>query len=298
MLHPPSAPFLDSGLSTLQAVGEGVYRAEQHDANMNGRVFGGQLLAQALLAAQAEAARDARTPWHPASLHCLFLHGAQVGAPLGYTASALHAGSRFRSYRVAARQEPRNVVEAQVTLQQALQAWEHEQAAPDVPEPERLPPLDSLRGADGQSYAGHQRPGLEMRLVDPGMMRHAASAPAVSYWVRLQRAPGGDLALHHAALAYLSDFWINTAAVSHHLAVDGARDRLFVASLNHSLWFHRWQRVDDWLLFVCESPAMRQGRALNWLRIYDRQRRLLASAAQDSVIGERVPAGPGAQDKG
>jgi len=288
MLHSPSAPFLASGLTTLQPVGEGVYCAEYNDSNMNGRVFGGQLLAQALLAALFEAAHDNQTTWHPASLQCQFLHGARVDAALRYTVSPLQFGNRFRSYRVTAQQGERNIVEAHVTTQQELPGWEHAQAAPDVPEPEQLLPLDLLQGADGQNYTRHQRPGLELRLVDASMMWHASQTPTVRFWVRLRRAPADDLALHHGALAYLSDFWMNTAGFNHHIAVDGARDRLFVASLSHSLWFYRWQRADDWLLFVCDSPAMRQGRALNWLRIYDRQRRLVASAAQDSVVSERA----------
>ncbi|MBH2074479.1 MAG: thioesterase family protein [Pseudomonadales bacterium] len=80
---------------------------------------------------------------------------------------------------------------------------------------------------------------------------------------------------------------MNSAAILHHVALIEARDRLFIASLNHSLWFHRPCRADQWLLFVCDSPSLQSGRALSNVRIYDQHRQLLASIAQDCLIGER-----------
>ncbi|WAH60702.1 thioesterase family protein [Pseudomonas silvicola] len=256
--------------------------ASEHDTNLNGRVFGGQLLAQVLLAAQHE------SEGLPATLHALFLQGAEPTQPLHYDVEILQKGRRFTSCHVRGHQFGKRVVDAQITFQQPMAGYEHAVAAPEVADPETLLPLSQLCDAQGNSLAWLAKPGLELRLLDsPDGLAYPSAQPSLRYWVKLA-LPLDDQAMHYAALAYLSDYWINGAAIGHHVPLLGAREALYVASLNHSLWFHRPCVADDWILFVCDSPSLQCGRGLTWARLYDRQRRLLASISQDALIGPRT----------
>ncbi len=93
--------------------------------------------------------------------------------------------------------------------------------------------------------------------------------------------------MHAAALAYLSDYWINSAAVTRHVPAGLAHGQLYIASLNHALWLHRFGRADEWLLFSSESPSAQGGRALTYARIYSRNGTLLASLAQECLMARR-----------
>ena len=105
------------------------------------------------------------------------------------------------------------------------------------------------------------------------------------FWIRLRRKLGDDPALHAAAFAYLSDYWINFAAcIGHVRAVSDSGARLYVASLNHAIWFHRPLRADEWHLFDCVSPSGAFGRGLAIARVYSRAGVLVASASQECLL--------------
>ncbi|MBA1204271.1 acyl-CoA thioesterase II [Pseudomonas capeferrum] len=258
----------------------GAFTASIHDSNLNGRVFGGQLLAQALAAAQ-----QLHPQLMPATLHCLFLQGAQTDLPLHFRVTQLQHGKRFCNLLVSAQQGDRRVLEAQVTLQTPISGFFHMTPASDIPGPEHLLALDQLE--DG-SWASFARPFVELRIVDPQRyLRHCPAQPAIAYWLKLRTRLPCSPAVHNQALAYLSDYWINSAAISYHLPVEHARARLFVSSMNHSVWYHRPVVADDWLLFVGKSHSLQNGRGLTQARVYDRARNLVASVAQDCLVGER-----------
>ncbi len=257
-----------------------VFTADIHDINLNGRVFGGQLLGQALMAA-----RQCCPNKEPATLHCLFLQGARVDLPLQYVVTPLQDGKRFTSLHVAGRQGERKVLDAQVSFQASMAGFFHMEMANDLPGPDELLPMDELPGG---AWGRFEKSCLELRIIEAEhYLRRSPPVPAVAYWVRLRHSLPDDPAIHASALAYLSDFWINSAAISYHVPLDDARERLFIASLNHSLWFHQACRADDWLLFVCESASMQGGRGLTQARVYDSSRRLVASIAQDCLVSER-----------
>ncbi|HEX8592428.1 MAG TPA: acyl-CoA thioesterase domain-containing protein [Pseudomonas sp.] len=260
-----------------------VFSAEVHDANLNGRVFGGQMLAQALLAAQHCCADK-----QPATLHCLFLQGALPTLPIIYRVTPLQEGKRFASFHVSGMQGERRVIDAQVTFQAPIEGFFHVQAAPQVPGPAELLPLRQLRQGGRTDWGRFEKDSIELRIVEPHRyLCEPSSEPSLIFWIKLHEPLPEDPRVQGAGLAYLSDFWVNSAAILHHVPLVQARDRLFVASLNHSLWFHRPCRADQWLLFVCNSPSLQSGRALSHVRIYDESRQLLASVAQDGLVGER-----------
>ena len=254
--------------------------ATTHESNLNGRVFGGQLLGQALAAAQ-----QSNPTLYPATLHCLFLQGALTTQPLEYQVTPLQTGKRFTSVHVCGRQGERRVIDVQVTLQAPVSSFFHMQTEEQLPDPEQLQALDHYE--DG-AWAKYAKPFVDLRLIEPQRyLRACPDEPGIAYWLKL-RAPLPENRLSHAqALAYLSDYWVNSAAISYHVPINQARERLFISSLNHSVWFHQPLVADDWLLFVCESPSLQRGRGLSLARVYDRQRNLVASISQDCLVGER-----------
>ncbi|VVN68934.1 Acyl-CoA thioesterase 2 [Pseudomonas fluorescens] len=260
-----------------------VFTGDVHDANLNGRVFGGQLLAQAFLAA-----RHCCPDKQPATLHCLFLQGALPTLPITYHVTPLQEGKRFASFHVSGLQQARRVIDVQVSFQVPIEGFFHVEAPPQVPDPEELPMMTQLRHGGRADWGRFEKNCAQLRIVEPQRyLCQPSSEPNLVFWVKLHERLPEDDAVQAAGLAYLSDFWVNSAAILHHVALIEARDRLFIASLNHSLWFHRPCRADQWLLFVCDSPSLQSGRALSNVRIYDQHRQLLASIAQDCLMGER-----------
>lgn len=267
-------------LLNLTVVEDRLFEATVHDENLNGRVFGGQLLAQSSLAA-----RLSYPALQLASLQGLFLQGARTDQPLRYQVSALQQGRRFTRVLVNAHQGARHILSAHISLQAQLQGFEHALAADHWPGPESLLPMAQLPHGD---WGRFEKPMIELRLIQPHRaLRQTAAEPEAAYWVRLRDPLPDDPLKQDAALSYLSDFWINSAAIGHHLPLEQAREHLFVSSLNHTLWFHQPCRADQWLLFVTQSTRAHGGRALTHARVYDHARRFVASVSQDCLMGPR-----------
>lgn len=268
----------------LQPEGEDCFVSERLDGNQNGRVFGGQLLAHAVVAAAAAAPGRQLS-----SLRLGFLQGAFGGAPIRWMATTLQHGSRYTTRHVRATQGTRVIADAQVTLQLPAQGFEHAEVRPaGVPPPEAVPTLTDLEAritqATGQAYHLQMRPFLDVRLVDAErFLLQPASQPSLRYWLKARDTLPDAADVQAAALAYLSDFWLNYAALASHIGVTGARDRIYVASLNHSLWFYAPCRADEWLLFDVTSPIAADGRGLAWGRVFTQEGRLVACATQEMV---------------
>jgi acyl-CoA thioesterase-2 len=291
---PASHPYQWDGLRVadllaVERCGDRHFRSLCSEDNLNGRVFGGQLLGQALNAAHACMPLDRA----PSSLQVIFMQGALVGAPVDYRISTLQDGKRFSSVCVEARQGERSAMQANATFSTPIASQSHMLASsPGIPAPEDVVPMSRLsrlgEGYGGVDWSQREKPCLELRVVDPGHHIAGTSAePRMAFWVRLRAPLDDQQSSHAAALAYLSDYWINSAAITHHIAARDAHATAYIASLNHSLWFHAPGRADGWLLFDCESPAMQQGRALSQARIYDSAGVLLASVAQECLFVQR-----------
>jgi len=271
-------------LLELQAEADDTYVSLRLDGNQNGRVFGGQLLAHAVTAAAVAAPER-----HLSSLRLGFLQGALGGTPLRWLARTLQHGSRYTTRHLRATQGERVIADAQVTLQLPATGFTHAQAMPTgVPPPDALPTLAALEAqiaqATGEAYHLQMRPFLDVRLVDAErFLLQPATEPTLRYWLKA-RDPLPDAAgLHAAALAYISDFWLNYASLASHIGVTGARDRVYVASLNHALWCYAPCRADEWLLFDVTSPIAADGRGLAWGRVFTQDGRLVACATQEMV---------------
>lgn len=284
----PTPGFASHGdlqdLLELEAEGDDSFVSMRLDGNQNGRVFGGQLLAHAVTAAAAAAPER-----HLSSLRLGFLQGALGGTPLRWQVRTLQHGSRYTTRHLRATQGERVIADAQATLQIPALGFEHAQGMPaDVPPPDAVPTLAHLEAriaqATGEAYRLQTRPLLDLRLIDTErFLLQPAAEPRLRYWVKA-RDPLSDAAgLHAAALAYISDFWLNYASLASHIAVTGARDRVYVASLNHALWCYGSCRADEWLLFDVTSPIAADGRGLAWGRVFTQDGRLVACATQEMV---------------
>lgn len=265
-----------------------------------GRVFGGQVIAQALQAAQATA--PAGMAAH--SLHAHFLRGGTEGLDTHYEVARDLDGRSFANRRVAATQDGETILSLTASFQRAEEGLAHQQAAtPDVPPPEELIPDADLRRkmverawdkmSDAQrALALRPRP-LETRTVGKlHWMNTEPSPPFAQTWFRTIVPLPGDPALHRAAIAYASDYTLlGTAALPHGLS--WMRGELTGASLDHAIWFHQPDaRADEWLLYATESPWTGGGRGFNRGHIFDRGGNLVASVAQEGMMRRRAKKPP------
>jgi acyl-CoA thioesterase-2 len=252
-----------------------------------GRVFGGQVLAQSIVAASRTVPEDRNIH----SMHAYFLRPGDVNLPITFSVDRIHDGRSFSTRRTQAYQSGLPILSMIASFQDEDEGFDHQVGMPaDLPEPETLPnsasTLENIAHPVAQYWAG-QRP-FDMRhvtspiylTVDGEHVAHQA------VWFRaIDRLPD-DPELHRAALAYASDYTIMESIMRRH-GVAWATPGLKAASLDHAMWWHRPARVDDWLLYAQESPSASGGRGLALGRIYDREGRLVASVAQEATI--RVP---------
>nr|WP_218875996.1 acyl-CoA thioesterase II [Leifsonia naganoensis] len=253
-----------------------------------GRVFGGQVLAQSIVAATRTVGDD--RPIH--SMHGYFLRPGDVNLPITFSVDRIHDGRSFSTRRTQAYQNGLPILSMIASFQDEDEGLEHQVTMPQgLPEPESLPSsassLEDVRHPVAQYWAS-ERP-FDMRHVTSPVYlsvegEHVAQQ---AVWFRAIGELPDDPALHRAALAYASDYTIMESIMRRH-GVAWADPGLKAASLDHAMWWHRPARVDEWLLYTQESPSASGGRGLAQGRIYSRDGRLVASVAQEAMV--RVPA--------
>jgi acyl-CoA thioesterase-2 len=251
-----------------------------------GRVFGGQVLAQALTAAQ-RTVENAR-PVH--SLHAYFLRAGDSSEPITFAVERLRDGRSFSARRVQALQSGRPILSGIASFQAPGEGIDHYLPMPAVPDPETLPTLaERYAGVETPAarYWMRQRP-MDLRHVEQPIYLepdpHRTTHQAV--WMRAVGPLPDDPALHAAVLAYASDYSLLEPV----LRANGrswSEKGLKVASLDHAMWWHRPLRADDWLLYVQDSPSAQGARGLGIGRIYRRDGVLVASVAQEGMV--RLP---------
>lgn len=262
----------------------------------SGRVFGGQVIAQALQAAQ----ETAPTGMTAHSLHAYFLRGGVEGVETEFKVHRDLDGRSFANRRVEASQDGGTILTLTASFQRSEDGLSHVAVKmPDVPPPEELRPDFELRRdlleelGDRMSEAQRAlflrpRP-IEMRSVGKlHWLNQEPSAPAAQSWFRAVAPLPADPALHRAVIAYASDFTLlGTAALPHGLS--WFRGELTGASLDHAVWFHHAAPADEWLLYATESPWSGGGRGFNRGHIFDRGGNLVASVAQEGMMRRRRP---------
>ena len=282
-------------LMELERLEINLFRGVSRDIGTR-RVFGGQVLAQALLAAQYTVKnRQAH------SLHAYFLRAGDPDAPIVYDVDRSRDGRSFTSRRVVAIQHGRPIFTLAASFQVAEEGLEHQFEMPEVPAPEAIEPLAGLAPEDFDQMPDSIQRWLdrfgpfEFRAVRGSDPVHPVPQPPFKeLWFKLHGQLEDDPRMHRALLAYVSDFHlVGTATLPH--GISWVQGNLMIASLDHAMWFHCEFRLDDWLLYVCDSPSSSGGRGLARGLIYDRGGLLVASTAQEGVIRVRTESEKGEQ---
>lgn len=254
----------------------------------HGRVFGGQVLAQSLIAAGRTT--DPERSVH--SMHGYFLRPGDVTQPITFSVDRIHDGRSFSTRRTQAYQNGDPILSMIASFQTQEGGLDHQVGLPgDVPGPDDLPSdAELLRSTDHPvgRYWASERP-FEMRHI-PSPIYTAVLGEQVAHqavWFRAIGRLPDDPGMHRAALAYASDYTILESAMRRH-GVYWSHPGLKIASLDHAMWWHRFARVDDWLLYLQESPSATGGRALATGRIFDASGSLVASVAQEGMFRLRA----------
>ena len=253
----------------------------------HGRVYGGQVLAQSVVAATKTMADDR----HIHSLHGYFLRPGDIDLPITFSVDRLRDGRSFSTRRVQAFQKGEPIFSMIASFQTLDDGLDHQLERPaDLPDPESLPSAADMVGAVDHPRAqfwAKARP-FDMRHVDSPIYFSVEGAHVAhqAVWIKALAPLPDDQALHTAALAYGSDYTILESIYRRH-GIAWSHPGLSSASLDHAMWFHRPARVDEWLLYVQESPSAPGGRGLALGRIYTRDGVLVATVAQEGMV--RVP---------
>ncbi|MBB4615321.1 acyl-CoA thioesterase [Novosphingobium taihuense] len=253
-----------------------------------GRVFGGQVIGQALASAERTVPDD--RPVH--SLHAYFLRGGSEDHEIDFKVERDLDGGSFSNRRVVASQLGKTIFNMIASFQRVEPGAEHTTTMPDVPAPETLTSTWSRRHhtmRDGRVVQLGPRP-IELRAVDPDRWSSDKVREPVSHiWFR-SVAPLPDSAkLHRAVLAYASDMALLGTSVLPHPDLRIGDGSIVSASLDHAIWFHDDFRADEWMLYACDSPWAGRARGFNRGRIYTRDGRLVASVAQEGLIRPVAP---------
>ena len=272
-------------LLSLERLEDNLFRGQSRDIGTK-YVFGGQVLGQALSAAQATLAE----PRTAHSLHAYFLRAGDIAHPIVYDVDRTRDGGSFSVRRVTAIQHGKVIFFCAASFQDGETGAEHQLSMPEVPRPEDLdaapsipPEKLALLPIKVQRWLDRQGP-FEFRHVYPrDELNPPKRPPFQQVWFRLAEKVGDAPELHRALLAYASDFHLLGTATFPH-GISYYQPNVQMASLDHALWFHRDFRADDWLLYSIDSPSAQGARGLARGQIYDRSGRLVASTAQEGMI--------------
>jgi acyl-CoA thioesterase-2 len=272
-------------LLDLEYIEHNIFRGRSIDIG-SGSVYGGQALAQSLVAAQ-RTVDDARVPH---SMHGYFILPGDVDAPIVYEVDRLRDGKSFTTRRIVAIQHGRPIFNMAASFQAPEDGAEHQTEMPDVPGPDDLPrELDLIRAVEDQipeavrSVYTRERP-IEFRPVDPvDPFDPATKPPANHVWLRARGTLPDDRLTHQSMLAYATDYGLLSTALRPH-GLSFVQPDLQLATLDHALWFHRPVQVDGWLLYVTDSPSASGARGFTRGQLFSEDGTLVASVAQEGLM--------------
>jgi acyl-CoA thioesterase II len=282
---PTSVPEL-LDLLKLERLELDLYRGRQSDTGLQ-RVFGGQVAAQALFAASQTV--DADVAVH--SLHSYFLLPGDTSVPIVYDVERIRDGRSFSTRRVVARQRGKAIFYMTASYHIDEVGFDHQDAMPDVPSPEESPHIGDLyrqlTGRADDDFWEREWAALDVRYASdsrPGGALADPDAPArAQIWLKAAGSVPHDVVLNTCVLTYASDLTLLAVALVPHGVLIGSQ-QVQSASLDHSLWFHRPFRADEWMLYDQHSPSASGGRGFAIGRVFSREGRLVASVAQEGLI--------------
>ncbi|MFF4269050.1 acyl-CoA thioesterase [Streptomyces sp. NPDC001536] len=274
-------------LLDLEQIEENIFRGQSRPAIVP-RVFGGQVAAQALVAAGRTVPEDRLAH----SLHAYFLRAGDPGAPIVYTVDRMNDGRSFTTRRVVAVQHGQPIFALSASFQKYEEGFDHQAPIPAAPDPATLPTSqERLRGYDHiapdviEKFL-EAREAIDLRYVDePPYGRFGEPRePHSQVWFRTNGKLADDPLLHVVLATYVSDMTLLDSVLLAHGRGGWAVNDVVGASLDHAMWFHRPFRADEWLLYDQESPSAYGGRGLGQARIYTQDGKLAISVIQEGVV--------------
>jgi acyl-CoA thioesterase-2 len=277
-----------SALLQLEFIEQGLYRGQSQDLGYKA-LFGGQVMGQALSAAQETIAENRFVH----SLHSYFLRPGNASLPVVYEVEVIRDGASFSTRRVQAIQNGKAIFYMTASFQHAEQGFDHQDSMPNVAAPESLSSFtDYLKDNQEHIPEGLRQKFLAEKPIDiRPVQQYNWLAPKSTdsihqVWIKANGQLSDDLRMHTYLLAYTSDFhFLPTALLPH--GASHWQPNFQIATIDHAMWFHRPFRFDDWLLYCMDSPSASNGRGLVKGQIYDQKGRLVASTMQEGVIRQR-----------
>lgn len=270
------------GANTDEDIFVGISEPQPH-----GRVFGGQVLAQSILAAVRTVDEDRQIH----SMHGYFLRPGDANAPITFGVQKLRDGRSFSARRTHAYQNGVPILSMIASFQVPADGVDHHEPFPEgIPDPESLPSTADLLGEFEHPIAqqwAYERP-FDIRHVQSPLYIRAEGErePTNAVWMKSKGPLPDDLNLHRAALAYASDYTLLEPILRRH-GIAWISPGIKFASLDHAMWWHRPFRADEWLLYVQNSPSASGARGLGVGRIFSRSGELVATVAQEGMM--RIP---------
>ena len=279
----PLTPLLN--LLELEQLEVNLYRGLGHGGETSRRIFGGQVVAQALAAAYRTV--EDRT-CH--SLHSYFIRPGDPGMPVIYEVDQARDGGSFTTRRVTAIQKGRQIFNMAASFHVAEQGWSHQHAMPDVPPPEDLPNREESRAeminrVPENRRADFLRPSpIDVRIIgDYDLFDPVPGSDVNAVWFRLVHPIKAPDALHQCLLTYASDMQLLGSALRPH-GESWFTGNVMTASLDHAIWFHGALDFGEWHLYTMDSPWSGGARGFNRGSVYTRDGRLVANTAQEGLI--------------
>jgi acyl-CoA thioesterase-2 len=269
----------------LEAIEENLFRGLSHSMGSK-RVFGGQVLAQALNAAMRTVPVDRQVH----SLHAYFILPGDIQQAIIFEVDRIRDGGSFTTRRVKAIQKGQAIFLMSASFQLKQEGFDHQIPMPNVSPPESLVSWDELNAKFGhllpeniRRFLDIERP-IEFRPVE--MINPADSGKHSPYrhvWMKAKGAMPSDARAHQCVLAYTSDYNLLTTALLPH-GDTASLDKIQLASLDHAMWFHREFRMDEWLLYAIDSPSASNSRGFTRGNIFTREGKLVASVVQEGLM--------------
>lgn len=288
----PAIPWYEIdvvALVSLERLDANLFRSRVNQGNINGFLYGGQVISQALSAACGTV--PAGQPCN--SLHGYFLRGGKCDEPVIYEVERTRNGRSFSTRRVVALQQGEPILHMECSFHVPEEGLSHARPMPDVPPPEALADVaDVYRSLPGElppliAERFMKRGPIELRPTDPDEVLRKLDRPQRRIWLRVPSAAASDdPAVQQQILTYMSDYWLSGVVLAPHVHPMPSTD-YFIASVDHAVWFHRPARIDEWLLYDTESPFAGGGTGVSRGALYDRAGHLVATVVQETVFRKR-----------
>ena len=281
--YDPVAHLLE--MLELERLAVDLFRGVGAGGETSKRIYGGQVIAQALVAAYRTV--EDRV-CH--SLHCYFIRPGDPSIPVVYEVDRARDGGSFTTRRVIAIQHGRQIFNLAASFQKAEDGWEHQHAMPPAPAPDSLPNRNEIRDRLAPKVPPERREDflrprpIEIREVEPQDLTAPRKLRDVNaLWFRTANPVEGPAWLHHCLLAYASDMNLLGSGLRPH-GLSFMTGEVMTASLDHAMWFHAPLDFSDWHLYAMDSPSAGGARAFNRGSIYTAEGRLVASTAQEGLM--------------